>query len=80
MNTRADTDTYDDDAGLGPLGVPRATLETDKTAAGGETYDNDADAAILGMPCSAHNETYVTKVQNETYDDASVESLSFPIS
>ena len=79
MNTRADEDTYDDDVGIGALSIPFSSLETTKTSMTYDTYDNDVDVLVAGTPIAAYDQTYVTKVENETYDDdPSAESLSFP--
>lgn len=79
MNTRADDDTYDDDLGIGALGIPFSSLETIKTSMTSDTYDNDVDVFVAGTPIAVYDETYVTKVENETYDDdPSAESISFP--
>jgi hypothetical protein len=79
-NTRADGDTHDDDAGLNALGIPRSALETTKTSMTYDTYDNDVGALAVSVPTPTYAETYVTKVENETYDDdPSAEGLSFPV-
>ena len=80
MNTRADGDTYDDDPGIGAIAIPWSSFETIKTAMASDTYDNDVDIFAAGTPAAVHDETYVTKVENETYDDdPSAGSISFPV-
>ena len=65
--------------GIGALGIPFSSLETTKTSMTYATYDNDVDVLVAGTPIAAYDQTYVTKVENETYDDdPSAESLSFP--
>jgi hypothetical protein len=67
--TRADGDTYDDDAGSRGLSVPICGSDgTDRTAAGGDTYDDDAGVARLNLPHGADG-TWFTKTDGETYDD-----------
>ncbi len=79
MNTRADDDTYDDDVGIAALSIPLSSLETTKTSMTYDTCDNDVDVLVAGTPIAAYDQTYVTKVENETYDDdPSAESISFP--
>jgi hypothetical protein len=46
-----------------------------------DTYDEDMDISGATTPVSMYGETYVTKTENETYDDEpSIGSLSFPVS
>jgi hypothetical protein len=82
--SETDTETYDDDPGLGGLGVPVGSAVTDgstrRTAIDGETYDDDAGAGLLGVPLVMDGEgTRATFVDRETYDDdPGVEALGIP--
>lgn len=65
--TNAHSETYDDDAGLEPIGVPcsEATLETRQDS---ETYDDDAGLEPLSVPWLSDGTSY-TVANTETYDD-----------
>lgn len=77
--TRQDNDTYDDDAGVGTLGVPNLWLDgTTKTSSRADTYDESTDAVCF-PPCLFSTSTTMTETDNETYDeDDSLEGLALP--
>jgi hypothetical protein len=68
-HTESNGETYDDDPGLGSLGVPRRLDgSTMLSRTDGETYDDDPGVTRLSVPLS-NDTSRLTKVDAETYDD-----------
>lgn len=76
--TFTDTETYDDDPGIGPLAAPGASDSTSFTKTDGETFDDDTEASVFGVP-ELWDATRETRTDSETYDDdPGLGALTFP--
>lgn len=74
VETRVDGDTYDKEE----IELNSYELTEFATAITASTDAYDKDPEILSVPGGSNVETSTTKVDGETYDDQSVQSLSFP--
>lgn len=76
--TEQDTETYDDDPGLGSFGKPSSET-TILTHQDGETYDDDP--GLNGLAWPNMDSTRETREDYETYDDdPGLMPLSMPVS
>ncbi len=82
--TEVDQDQYDappegSELTSGTLEMPTSDFSTALTATS-ETYDDDKGIESLSFPSQFVDETSITKVNGDTYDDQSLTMLSIPIS